>query len=78
MTHNKKTEAGLSERLDLLRTVFPEIQRHLLNRPLGVRKDDFVDAAVAAWTALRLQRGTASHVCRPERDDKGLELSIWY
>lgn len=77
MVHNKKTDAGVRERLDLLRTVFPDIQRHLLNRPSGVHKDDFVDAAVAAWTALKLQRGTASHVCTPERDDKGLELSIW-
>jgi predicted RNase H-like nuclease len=78
MVHNKKTDAGVTERLDLLRTVFPDIQRHLSNRPSGVGKDDFLDAAVAAWTALRMHRGEASHVCTPERDEKGLALSIWY
>lgn len=78
MVHNKKTEAGVNERLDLLRAVFPDIQRHLANRPSGVGKDDLIDAAVAAWTALRLARGAASHVCTPERDDKGLAVSMWY
>src|ERR1017187_1478974 len=37
--HNKKKEAGFSERLDLLRSEFPEIQRHLANRPPGVGRD---------------------------------------
>jgi Protein of unknown function (DUF429) len=47
--HNKKTEEGLAERLALLGPVFPEIQRHLMNRPPGVGKDDLLDAAAAAW-----------------------------
>jgi predicted RNase H-like nuclease len=78
MVHNKKTEAGKSERLGLLRTVFPDIQRYLPSRPPGVGKDDLLDAAVAAWTALRLNKGEALHVCTPERDEEGLELTIWY
>ena len=56
MVHRKKVEDGVNERLDLLRSVFPDIDRHLQNRPSGVGKDDLLDAAVAAWTALRISR----------------------
>jgi len=78
MMHNKKTEAGRAERLNLLRNVFPDIHRHLLNRPSGVGQDDLLDAASAAWTAVRLHKGNALHVCNPERDEKGLAVTIWY
>jgi hypothetical protein len=37
-----------------------------------------LDAAVAAWTALRLWKGEACQVCEPERDTKGLGATIWY
>jgi predicted RNase H-like nuclease len=53
MVHNKKTKEGVAERLALLSPVFPEIERHLGGRPPGVGKDDLLDAAAAAWTALR-------------------------
>lgn len=78
MAHRKKSQAGVNERLDLLRSVFADIERHLLNRPPLVGKDDLLDAAAAAWTALRLSRGEARRVCEPERDEKGLEVAIWY
>jgi predicted RNase H-like nuclease len=78
MAYNKKTEAGRNERLNLLHTVFPDIQQHLLNRPAGVGKDDLLDAVAAAWTALGRHRGEASCVCSPERDEKGLAVAIWY
>jgi predicted RNase H-like nuclease len=55
-----------------------EIHRHLQNRPPGVAKDDLLDAAVAAWTALRISNGEARRVCDPEQDEKGLETTIWY
>jgi predicted RNase H-like nuclease len=38
MGYNKKTEAGRAERLNLLCSVFPNIQQHLLNRPSRGRK----------------------------------------
>ena len=78
MAHNKKKEAGFNERVGLLSPVFPEIYRHLLNQPSGVAKDDLLDAAVAAWTALRRHEGKALHVSNPERDEKGLAVTICY
>jgi predicted RNase H-like nuclease len=78
MQHNKKTEPGRNERLNLLRTEFPDIRRHLDNKPQGVGKDDLLDAAVAAWTALRRHRGEASCVSPHESDEKRLEATIWY
>ncbi len=78
MTHGKRTKAGIKERLKLLRTVFPDIEHHLQNRPPSAGKDDLLDAAVAAWTALRICRGEARRVCEPERDANGLETTIWH
>jgi len=78
MKHGKKTQAGVNERLDLLRSIFLDIERHLQNRPANVGKDDLLDAAVAAWTALRLRKSEARQVCAPERDDTGLMAAIWY
>jgi len=78
MARGKKTKAGVVERLDLLRSVLPEIEHHLQNRPASVGKDDLLDAASAAWTALRMRRGEARRVCEPERDANGLETTIWY
>src|SRR6267154_4030860 len=57
MMHRKKSEDGVNERVPLLRSVFADIKYHLRNRPSGVGKDDLLDAAVAAWTALRMYRG---------------------
>jgi len=48
MARNKKTEAGVNDRLNHLRTVFPDIQRHLLTPLPELRKDDLLDAAAAA------------------------------
>ena len=78
MAHRKKIEDGVNERLDLLRPVFPDIERHLRNRPSGVGKDDLLDAAAAAWTALRILKGKARRVCEPEHDKRGLMAGIWY
>lgn len=78
MRHVKKTASGANERLTLLRNIFPEIDRHMVSRPSGVGKDDLLDAAVAAWTALRLANCEALQVCEPERDSRGLSVTIWY
>jgi predicted RNase H-like nuclease len=78
MVHRKKIKDGVDERLLLLRPVFVDIDRHIQHLPSGVAKDDMLDAAVAAWTALRISNGEARRVCEPERDDRGLEVAIWY
>ena len=78
MRHKKKSKDGINERLALLLTVFPDIEPHLQTRPVGVGKDDLLDAAVAAWTALRLWQGEARQVCEPETDEKGLAATIWF
>jgi len=78
MKHNKKTKDGAAERIAVLRPVFPEIERHLANRPPRVGADDLLDAAVAAWTAVRWHKGKADCICPPERDEKGLAVAIYY
>jgi predicted RNase H-like nuclease len=55
----RASHEGFAERVALLRNAFPEIERHLSSRPPGVSKDDLLDAAAAAWTALRLYSGQA-------------------
>src|SRR6266699_3123278 len=66
MKHNKKTKDGAAERIAVLRPVFPDIERHLANRPPRVGADDLIDAAAAVWTALRWHRKEAVFVCSPE------------
>jgi predicted RNase H-like nuclease len=78
MKHNKKTKEGAAERIAVLRPVFSQIQRHLANRPSRVGADDLLDAAAAAWTALRRYRHEETCVCPLERDQKGLTVAIYY
>ena len=78
MKHNKKTKEGAAERVAVLRPVFPEIERHLANRPPRVGADDLLDAAAAAWSALRVHRNQVARVCTPERDEMELEATIYY
>lgn len=78
MLHRKRREQGVTERLAVLKKVFPEIEHHLLNRPPDVGKDDLLDSAVAAWSAIRIHSGEARQVCEPERDQNGLSTTIWY
>jgi predicted RNase H-like nuclease len=78
MRYKKKSAQGIVERLTLLRKVFPKIDEHLASRQPGVGKNDLLDAAIAAWTTLRIHNGEARQVCEPERDVRGLAATIWY
>lgn len=78
MQYNKKTKEGAAERIVLLRRVFPQIEAHLVNRPRGVGADDLLDAAAAAWTALRWYRDEVESVCMPEIDEIGISATIYY
>ena len=78
MRYRKKSKEGAAERLSLLAPMFPSIHRHITERPPQVGVDDLLDAAVAAWSALRRYKGEAKRVCTPERDEKGLSVAIYY
>lgn len=78
MLNNKKTKEKTAERITLLRQVFPQIEKHLASRPPRVGADDLLDAAAAAWTALRWHDNEAESVCLPERDPRSLATTIWY
>lgn len=49
---------------------------HHVNRGVGI--GDLLDAAVAAWTALRHTHGLAEQVCASDVDPVGLAATIWY
>lgn len=70
----KRTIAGRSARLEVLRHWLPELA---LPTPLPGRAkpDDCVDAVAAAWSATRWQRGTAE-VLGGELDGLGLPMRI--
>jgi predicted RNase H-like nuclease len=78
MKHNKKTKEGAAERVALLGRVFPQLETHLVKRPRAVGADDLIDAAAAAWTALRCHRQEAECVCTAEHDERGLAINIHY
>lgn len=78
MEHRKKSAAGCKERLDLLRPEFDRIDSSLENRPSGVGKDDLLDAAAAAWSALRIARGEGQRVSAEQEESHGLRACIWY
>ncbi len=78
---NKKRLAGRAQRWRLLRTVLqslpvePPRPRDL---PHACAVDDYIDALVAAWTAVSISRGSAQRIpSQPEMDDKGLRMEMW-
>lgn len=78
MRYSKKKADGRAERLSLLRPIFPTIDSHLEQRPDDVGRDDVLDAAAAAWSAVRWSEGRIEQVCTPETDQMGLQTTIWY
>lgn len=78
MPNRKKSTAGKFERLSLLRNIFPRIDAHVTTRQPGVGVDDIIDAAVAAWSALRRSQGCTEQVCEPEIDSRQIAACIWY
>jgi predicted RNase H-like nuclease len=80
MFHPKRRSAGYDERrvhLERdLRIALPiRREAHAYARPAG--PDDFLDATVAAWTALRVALGKAQRVpAEPAYDRRGLRMEI--
>ncbi len=82
LANNKKRLAGRLERWSLLRRVLPGLPEQApFPRELPGRcgLDDYVDAIVAAWTALCISRGLAQSVLEhPGQDARGLRMEIWF
>jgi len=78
MTHKKSSRQGREERLTILRKLFPAIDARLLELQGKCKPDDVIDAAAAAWTALRLVNGEAKALSDPEYDRRGLWMEIVY
>jgi predicted RNase H-like nuclease len=75
MASSKKTPAGRAERLDALRRVFPDIDRHASNRITGIAPDDIVDAFAVAWSARRWWARTHIRL-GGDPDVRGLRMEI--
>ena len=86
MPHSKKTPAGREERIQALERieVFQTL-RHTLDtvsatyRRSQIGVDDFLDACVLAWVAVRIANAEATCLpAEPPIDQKGLRMEMWY
>jgi predicted RNase H-like nuclease len=79
MAHAKKTPAGEADRIAALRQ--NGIPVAFVDRELGLargRRDDFLDACAAAWTARRIRERAAERLPKtPQLDARGLDMAIW-
>jgi predicted RNase H-like nuclease len=83
MLHSKKKEEGRSERLELLKTIYPQTEevikyasKNWLRRDLAL--DDILDALVAAVTVKNGRNNLVSIPEVPEIDSYGLPMEIVY
>jgi predicted RNase H-like nuclease len=86
MRFMKKTPEGRVERVGVLERAgapfgiergFLDLGRHIGLRSAGAARDDLVDAAVAALSAVRIAKGEAITLpAEPPRDAKGLRMEI--
>lgn len=79
----KKDKRGITERLEILKSVFPQAEEIFNNvRDKYLRKqvaeDDILDALVAAITAKQLKSGLRTIPGKPEIDEKGLPMEMVY
>jgi len=76
----KKKAEGRDERTALLKQYFFQVEEGLGRFPKSrATADDVLDAYACAWTAMRVFRGEAG--CLPDeppRDEKDLQMAIWY
>ena len=82
MRHYKKTEAGESERRDLVVRHFGEGVLEAVRKQLAPKRaptDDILDAFAALWTAERIALGVARTLPEePLLDARGLRMEIVY
>jgi predicted RNase H-like nuclease len=72
----KKSAGGAFERLDLLRRQVIELGD--FGAAASAPLDDVLDAAAAAWTALRLATGTAKSLPSPPERIDDYDVAIWF
>jgi predicted RNase H-like nuclease len=75
MAHHKSESEGRAERLDLLRTVFTDVDSHVGRKIPGTGLDDVLDAFVAAWSARRWAAQTHLQL-GGEVDERGLRMEM--
>jgi hypothetical protein len=66
----RRPKRGVADRLSVLNPIFPEIAHQVAEPRESPR--------TICWAALRRYRDEAKCVCMSERDERGLEVSIWY
>jgi len=75
---SKKTWAGFQERMRLLESAGLVVPSDLNTLGLRASPDDVLDAAAAAWTAMRVARGEAESLPDPpESFSDGWPAAIW-
>lgn len=81
LIQSKKTPDGQRQRVDALKNSgFPKSFLTPLST-LRSGQDDFLDACAALWTAERIHRGVAKRIPsseKPEHDERGLDMAIWF
>ena len=83
MQHAKKRSEGLSERTQLLQSIYPQtadIIAHALStyRRKDVARDDILDALAAAVTGMMGGQNLVSIPQEPEFDERGLRMEMVY
>jgi predicted RNase H-like nuclease len=74
--HRKKSAAGALIRIELLRREGIDLTR--LTQASSAPLDDVLDAAAAAWSALRILAGEAKSLPEPPELVDGYPVAIWY
>jgi predicted RNase H-like nuclease len=76
LRHRKKSAGGALERIELLRR--EGIQLSQLDAGGAVALDDVLDAAAAAWSAVRIADGSAETLPNPPESVGGRDVAIWF
>ena len=79
---NKKRIGGRHERWHVLRSVLPSLPEQPprpRELPRDCAVDDYIDALVAAWTAVCIARGSGDRIPHnPTLDNRGLRMQMWF
>lgn len=79
MQSSKKIEEGKEERLDVLESHIPGIEKVLETELEGVSQTHLFDALSLLWTARRVFGHAARRIpIEPEWDSEGLRMEIVY